>query len=98
MLCSSQVFSKDASVEVIVVENGSSDATSDVVREFQAEHAYVKLIEDVPRGKGVAVRVFVPHYKNAAGVFDPGCLTLIFVDDFLQFATGGENMASTSSR
>jgi glycosyltransferase involved in cell wall biosynthesis len=50
------IAAQDATVEVIVVENGSTDATSDVVREFQADHPYVRLLADVPRGKGVAVR------------------------------------------
>lgn len=42
--------------EVIVVENGSTDRTVQIVRDFQAEHPYVRLIEGVPRGKGRAVR------------------------------------------
>lgn len=44
--------------EVIVVENGSTDLTADVVRRFIAEHPYVRLIELGPnqRGKGLAVK------------------------------------------
>lgn len=47
-------FERD--VEVLVVENGSTDDTVDVVRRFQARHDYVELIADVPKGKGRAVR------------------------------------------
>ena len=44
------------SAEVIVVENGSVDRTSDVVREFAQDHPYVKLLEVQTRGKGLAVK------------------------------------------
>jgi dolichyl-phosphate beta-glucosyltransferase len=43
-------------VEVLVVENGSHDATVDVVRRFQVDHPWLGLIAGVPRGKGRAVR------------------------------------------
>lgn len=44
------------STEVLVVENGSTDRTAAVVRQFQRSHPTVRLIEKVPRGKGIAVR------------------------------------------
>lgn len=43
-------------VEVIVVENGSTDRTAAVVTEFRRTHPYVWLIEGLPAGKGGAVR------------------------------------------
>lgn len=46
----------DFTVEVIVVENGSSDRTSEVTLEFADLHPYVKLIEATTRGKGLAVK------------------------------------------
>ncbi len=42
--------------EVIVVENGSQDRTSEVTREFAKTHPYVKLLEVQTRGKGLAVK------------------------------------------
>ncbi len=42
--------------EVIVVENGSTDRTAEVVQAYQQEHAFVRLIGGLPAGKGGAVR------------------------------------------
>lgn len=42
--------------EVIVVENGSTDRTVDVVNAFAATHDFVRLIEVATRGKGLAVK------------------------------------------
>ena len=47
---------QDFASEVVVVENGSTDRTANVVLQFQRLHPAVRLIEDVPRGKGIAVR------------------------------------------
>lgn len=42
--------------EVIVVENGSTDATADIVRAMLADDARLKLMQATTRGKGNAVR------------------------------------------
>ncbi len=44
-------------VEVIVVDNASSDRTSDVVRASMAQHSCVSLLYQGIRGKGAAVRL-----------------------------------------
>jgi glycosyltransferase involved in cell wall biosynthesis len=44
------------SAEVVVVENGSTDATVRVVEQFASSHPYVRLFAGLPRGKGRAVR------------------------------------------
>lgn len=43
--------------EVIVVENGSTDRTADIVEAFAQDHPYVRLIRTPRRGKGLAVRL-----------------------------------------
>lgn len=42
--------------EVIIVDNGSTDRTQEVVREFAQTHPYVRLIALAERGKGRAVK------------------------------------------
>lgn len=44
-------------VEVLVVENGSTDRTVEVAQAFAATHPYVRVIEAAVRGKGLAVKV-----------------------------------------
>lgn len=43
--------------EVIVVENGSSDHTVEVVEEYQDRYPYLQLIQSTRRGKGLAVKL-----------------------------------------
>ena len=43
--------------EIIVVENGSTDRTADVVREFARQHPAARLLISPRRGKGLAVMV-----------------------------------------
>lgn len=43
--------------EVLVVNNGSQDRTAEVVREFQANHSNLFLINEERAGKGLAVRL-----------------------------------------
>jgi dolichyl-phosphate beta-glucosyltransferase len=47
---------QDYAVEVLVVDNASTDRTSDVVREIAAEHSIVSLSYQPIQGKGAAVR------------------------------------------
>lgn len=42
--------------EVVIVENGSTDNTVQVVRDYIADHPYVRLFAGEPRGKGRAVK------------------------------------------
>ena len=47
---------QDYSAEIIVVENGSSDNTAAMVRDFAVQHPHVHLMEVDTRGKGLAVK------------------------------------------
>jgi dolichyl-phosphate beta-glucosyltransferase len=47
---------QDYEAEVIVVDNGSNDRTTEVVEDFAKEHSYVRLIKLQERGKGRAVK------------------------------------------
>jgi dolichyl-phosphate beta-glucosyltransferase len=47
---------QDYPVEVLVVDNASSDRTPDIAREIAAEHPCVSLLHQPIRGKGAAVR------------------------------------------
>lgn len=56
-----QVFAylaaQDYEAEVVVVENGSSDRTFEVAREFAAQHPRLRVLQNLERGKGGAVRL-----------------------------------------
>jgi len=47
---------QDYPLDVLVVDNASTDRTSDIVREIAAEHSIVSLLHQPIRGKGAAVR------------------------------------------
>ncbi|MEL6527100.1 MAG: dolichyl-phosphate beta-glucosyltransferase, partial [Chloroflexota bacterium] len=47
---------QDFTYEVIVVDNGSTDRTQQVVEAFASSHAYVRFIQLAERGKGRAVK------------------------------------------
>jgi len=55
-----QVFnflaSQRYSAEVLVVENGSSDRTIEIARDFTRRHENLRNIQEAARGKGLAVR------------------------------------------
>ncbi len=42
--------------EVLVVENGSQDRTLEVSQAFAREHAHLRILQNLQRGKGLAVR------------------------------------------
>lgn len=56
---------RDASFELIVVDDGSLDATAEVVRDLQDEHPEIRLIRlPANRGKGFAVRTGVVNSEG----------------------------------
>ncbi len=52
--------------EVVVVENGSSDRTYDIAREFAKQHGNLRVIQNDWRGKGLAIQRGV---REATGTY-----------------------------
>jgi glycosyltransferase involved in cell wall biosynthesis len=64
------VRERDLRAEVIVVNDGSTDDTADIVRKFAAENQNVHLLENPGnRGKGYSVRNGMLHAKGAVMLF-----------------------------
>jgi dolichyl-phosphate beta-glucosyltransferase len=72
---------RDFSYELIVVDDGSRDGTRQMVREFQANHDWVRLLQydengkPANRGKGFAVRQGVLHAQGRDVLFSDADLS-----------------------
>ncbi len=56
--------------EILVVDDGSRDDTADVIREYNAKHAQVQLIQNPGnRGKGFSVRNGMQHARGDVCLF-----------------------------
>ena len=54
--------------QVIVVDDGSTDGTIDLLRDWQAAHEDVVVVRQENRGKGAAVRAAIPHIDGEIAV------------------------------
>ncbi|HHH40547.1 MAG TPA: glycosyltransferase, partial [Chloroflexi bacterium] len=50
------VEAQDYDVEVLVVDNASTDRTAEIVQEFVARYPFISLLREERRGKGAAVK------------------------------------------
>jgi glycosyltransferase involved in cell wall biosynthesis len=58
----------DLETEVVVVDDGSTDRTADVVERWRAEHDGIHLLRQPNQGKGAAVRAAIPHMTGEIAV------------------------------
>jgi glycosyltransferase involved in cell wall biosynthesis len=63
-----QVAALDLPKQLIVVDDGSTDGTADVVNEWARGRDDVELITQPNRGKGAAVRAAIPHIRGEIAV------------------------------
>ena len=59
-----RVLSLDAEKEVLVVDDASTDATPDVLRQFEEREDVRIFRHRLNRGKGAAIRTAIPHMKG----------------------------------
>lgn len=78
-------------VEVIVVDDGSNDATADIVREYSGKHPVMRLLENPGnRGKGYSVRNGMLHAKGEILLFSDADLSSPIEEADPLFAAIGE--------
>jgi glycosyltransferase involved in cell wall biosynthesis len=54
--------------QLIVVDDGSTDGTIDVLREWAARHDDILILSQENRGKGAAIRTAIPHIDGEIAV------------------------------
>jgi glycosyltransferase involved in cell wall biosynthesis len=86
---------KDYPAEVIVVDDGSTDNTADVVEGFMTRYPFVSIIKNDHRGKGYAVRTGMLAAQGTYVLFSDADLATPIdeVDRLLPFLEGGYDIA-----
>jgi len=62
------VWALDLEKQVVVVDDGSTDGTGDIVERWRADRDGVVLVRQQNRGKGAAVRAAIPHVDGDIAV------------------------------
>jgi glycosyltransferase involved in cell wall biosynthesis len=87
------VRQRELASEIIVVNDGSSDDTADVVRRFMALHPDVRLVENPGnRGKGYSVRNGMLHAQNDVMLFTDADLSSPISEADKLFAAIGQGV------
>jgi glycosyltransferase involved in cell wall biosynthesis len=63
-----RVDALDLDRQVIVVDDGSTDATAAIVDRWQAEHDDTLVLHQPNRGKGAAIRAAIPHVTGEIAI------------------------------
>lgn len=86
----------DGAIEVIVVNDGSSDSTADIVRHYALRHPSLRLIENPGnRGKGFSVRNGILHASGDVLLFSDADLSspIQEMDKLFAALEGGADVA-----
>lgn len=63
------VAAQNYPIELIIVNNNSTDRTADIAKRFAAEHPYARALDEPRKGKGMAVRTGVLAGKGEYLIF-----------------------------
>ena len=58
----------DLDKQVIIVDDGSTDGTGEIIDRWLAEHSHTVVVHQPNRGKGAAIRAAIPHIEGEIAI------------------------------